>query len=180
MINSENLLEQAKSLVQKMSDDDRREFLAWMALDAKKVKLAVLEANSDRHMWFLALLRAFNDVQGIEVMPAHGRALQKPPTAFATCWASCDHFMYQFNLHQLKTVERKAIYSLLAHLVMRQAMSMSQSKGIPMSLNMACAYGANLPGIFNAAFPGYAKSGLVPGLARRMLDGDHDGRLPRP
>lgn len=75
-------------------------------------------------------------------------------------------FMDRASFGPLTVLERKVVYEMLATLLVARAKHLSSKTTAPLSLRLTFQCSADLPGLFDAAFPGY----LEAGLARRVLD----------
>ncbi len=75
-------------------------------------------------------------------------------------------FMAGANFGTMTVIQRKAIYEMLATLLVARAKHLASKTTAPLSLRLTFQCAADLPGLFDAAFPGYLESGL----ARKVLD----------
>ncbi|TXH41856.1 MAG: hypothetical protein E6Q97_36835 [Desulfurellales bacterium] len=87
-------------------------------------------------------------------------------TLLKESYAILSSFMARANFGDLTAMQRKAVYEMLATLLVARAKHLASKTTAPLSLRLTFQCSADLPGLFDAAFPGY----LEAGLARRVLD----------
>ncbi len=158
------LLDQAEQL----SQADRKTLLARLSLASQNRET---ESCRDKDMWSQAVYEELLKAYGRGLGAAQGPANVKRSLSLPTAWAPLADFMASSNLADLKVVERFAVYSMLAKLVVKQALYVARKVDAPLSAKLVGTCAANVASLFDNAFPGYLQSGLAPVVARQLVAG---------
>lgn len=156
----DNLLDQAS----KLPTDQRKEFLARLALDAQTLPSG---ETRDVDMWAGAVYDAIVAANGGEDGGLVGPAQIKRLVAVPSSWSHVSNFMKSSHLDQLTVTERQSIYAMLASLVVGNARYVARRAHIPLSGKLVANCATNVAGIFAQSFPGYLESGLALLVAKR-------------
>lgn len=158
----EGLMEQAE----KLSKPQRKEFLARLALLAKMTTRAVV--SRDLEMWSAEVQRELSAQLGFDGGETYGLMLVRKAMGEDTSWRPVEEFMEQAQLADRTSAERRAVYRLLAELVVRTAKRQARRNNVDLSLIVVARCAGHIASIFDEQFPGYVAAGLAPVVAIQM------------
>lgn len=167
-------LEQVLELVEKLSKQDKQELLARLALETKlgnKAKAAKHSGDRDEDTWFEEVVCALTShLGGVKATIPSPQMLKRLQT---DSWEHVSRFMEGSSLSKLTVVARRAVYRLLAGLVVDHASHVAKKSGAPLSAKLVLNCSGNVAGLFDNAFPGYLAAGMAPAVIRLK-----QGKLP--
>lgn len=155
-------------MLSKLSDSQKRQILDFLALSLQNNKNIKLDRNI--LLWATAIVGAWEVIYPKASITEHtllGMSIKK---SFCESHEKIDEFLIASGLTKLKVTERTLLYKLLAKLLVNQAYSVSNNCGIPMSLNLVFNQKQSIVQIFDIAFPGYLRSGLVKTLLYSLMN----------
>jgi hypothetical protein len=123
--------------------------------------------DRDLAMWSEAVHERLTEALGGGRASTSGVVVTRKLLATTAAWSPVRTFVDTTKLSELRVVDRQAVYMLLADLLVRHARSVAQRSGAPFSAKLVANCTVNLPGLFDAAFPGYIEAGLVRVIARQ-------------
>lgn len=85
------------------------------------------------------------------------------------CYAIVEAFVQATGLSRSKSYERKALYNMLAGMLVDYSRQLATKIGAPLSFKFVLQNSAKMPALFDLAYPGYAASGLAGIVADRLL-----------
>lgn len=149
-----------------LTRSERKELLDRLALATHLTDRAA--NNRDLEMWAISVSSALHDAIGSGVGVAYGSMLVKRTMAASSNWRPIEDFMASSGLADLQVVERQAVYSMLAKLLVEHAEQVAARSGAPLSPKLVGGCAVNIGGVFDSAFPGYLAAGLAPMVAAQM------------
>lgn len=165
-----NAVELLAQQAAKMTAAERRELLARLSLDEQQRSSAKQDPAAE--LWSRAVHEALlgdagacgGDVPGVLVI----RRLVGTPAAYQPVRS----FMASSGLDdKLDSAGRFAFYRVLARLLVEDARRVCEFSGAPMGAKAAAQRAPHVRGIFDRAFPNYARNGLAHVVARRIIAG---------
>lgn len=157
------LLEQIKQL----PAEEREEFLALLSLDVKSTSTQ----DRDADLWSSAVHTALQNALGSTLSGSAASPLVVHRTvATREILVGLRGFIKRAGLEREQVTARFAVYRLLADLAVNRASEVAKATGAPMSPKLIANCATNMAGLFDAAFPGYLRSGLASVVVNRLCN----------
>ena len=164
-INKEKVgVDEVLKLVEQLTQVERQELLDRLALAQSN------EAGDPREveMWCGAVHEALQDALGPSAGAMGGHALIKRLVGSPSHWKPVALFMTTSGLGDLQVRERQLAYGLIADLLVKHVIQLAHFVGAPLGLKFVGNNLGAIPGVFEAAFPGYLGAGLAPVIVKGL------------
>lgn len=138
-------------------------------LDALALKLNTeqeTEAGRELTLWGAAVAEALER----ETRSSVGALLARRQLSTRSAWKPVADVLVAAGGNRLTVAERQALLTFLARVLVKHAVTVSARSGAPLSLKLVTNCTGNLPGLVDQEFPGYAAAGLLPIVARRLVN----------
>jgi hypothetical protein len=123
---------------------------------------ATTKNNRDVEMWFKAVTGEITNCLGATFNPM--AAVKQSVVG----WNFVDEFMQSSGLFNCSVVQRAGIYRLLAKMLVLHAQRIAQHVGQPITLKFVLSCCNAIPGLFDAAYPGYLGAGMASAVVAAM------------
>lgn len=158
--------EETHRLIRKLSTLERKEakdLISLLDREAKLVTRSGLKPSQimarDESMWVSSLLEALTLATiGSRL---HSRPSDRVLATLQDSFAPVALFVKSSGLHRTKSYERKAVYDMLAEMVVSYSCTMANHVGVPLGPRFILQNIDKIPGLFDRAYPGYAEAGLA-------------------
>ncbi len=154
-------------LTSSLTSKQRRELLDRLSLAEHQQS----GEGRDLDMWLAAVQTVLVDAERRGMLPCPGLGVLRPMFGSRSSWAKVQEFMAAAKLDELKVIEKKPVYSLLARLAFDHAREVSRRSDAPLSAKLVANCASNVAALFDQEFPDYVASGLAKIVAKRLLAG---------
>lgn len=144
----------------KQSTSTRKRILDELALGLKQESST--SASRDVEMWLKAVTTELTAVLASQFY--FGNAMKQSVVG----WSYVEEFMHSSGLSRCSVVQRAGIYRILASLLIKHAQHIAEHVGQPLSLKFVLSCSNAVPGLFDAAYPGYLSSGMASAVVAAM------------
>lgn len=144
----------------KHSTSLRKRVLDELALGLKHS--STVSANRDVEMWLKAVTTELTSVLSSQQYTGNMKAQN------VVGWSYVEEFMHASGLSRCSVVQRSGVYKLLAGLLVKHARGIAEHVGQPLSLKFTMSCSNAVPGLFDAAYPGYLASGMASAVVAAM------------
>lgn len=148
-----------------LSTKETKALLAQLALQTNKTSTARGERDSET--WAACVADALSDAIGSS---SAGQLVRKEMLA-ATAWKPVQAFLEEAGFLDLNVREKRAVYQMLARLLVQHADRISSRRDIPLTPHFVASCAGHIGVVFDGAFPGYLASGLAHIVVKRLCVG---------
>lgn len=150
-----------------LSDKERKELLDRLTL-AKMQSKQTTERDRDVAMWVESVYSRLVAVSRGYGAAGVGIVVVKRLLTAPSAWAPVADFMHAAKFDSAQVVERQAVYNLLAELLVSYTQNIARHTGAPFSAKMTANCTTHISSLVEAAFPGYARAGLLSLVVLRL------------
>lgn len=136
-----------------------------MSLEQRK---ASPDEQRDVDLWSEAVHEALQGALGPSSGAGHGPQVVRGIVGAPGPWAPVEEFVRQANVLDKPPAERLAVYRTLAYLLVKRCRTVAARADIPLTPKLVAQNAQHIAGIFDNAFPGYLRAGLINVVVRRV------------
>lgn len=144
----------------KQSPTTRKRLLDELALGLKQNTTA--SSSRDVEMWLKSVAAELTVVLSSYQYTGNMKAQN------VVGWSYVEEFMHSSGLSRCTVVQRAGVYKLLAGLLVKHARGIAEHVGQPLSLKFTMSCSNAVPGLFDAAYPGYLQAGMAAAVVAAM------------
>lgn len=149
-------VESLKRQIKQLNPDQLKEVIDF-ALYEKDVKTRPSTYDRNEEMLYSVLAEELKSKLSSALVPFHVFKKGSSYARFREVLKHVDEFLRSTGIPRFTTPERKKMYSIVIRLVVERASELDVPLGVKLVLNQS----DYIPGLFDRAFPGYLRSGLV-------------------
>lgn len=169
-----NDVEKIKELCRALDVRQRKEvrdYIAYLDKEQKQILLTSTRTGQslsrDEEMLADSLEQLLAEALGTPRQARH-----RPAAILASlrdCYATVEAFVQAAGLSRNKSYDRKALYNLLAGMLVDYSRQLAAKIGAPLSFKFVLQNTDKIPALFDRAYPGYAASGLAGIVVDQLL-----------
>ena len=174
----ENYVEKVKELCRGLDVRQRKEVRDYISyLDREHNQASLLSVRTsqsltrDEEMWADSLEQSLAFELGTPHRTAQVRLYRAPATlsSLKDSYAIVHAFVQGTGMVKSMSYHRKALYEMLAGLVVTYSKQLAAKIGAPLSFRFVLQNVDKLPALFDRAYPGYAQAGLACIVVQQLL-----------
>lgn len=153
--------EEARKVFHQLTPQQQKKLLDELSADQLLATSGKSAKEREVGMWAEAVHKALQEAMGSVTVDLPGVQVVRRLLGPEGAWQHVRSFMEVSRLHEGTVQERQLAYHVLASLLVSHARTVARKTGAPLGPKLVANCTVNLPGVFDASFPGYLASGLA-------------------